>query len=59
MENKFSVIAYSGERKIAEMKHLTKKEAKHHKRNIKLMCKGKIKKYSIEVIKEWQKSKLK
>jgi hypothetical protein len=22
------------------------------------MCKGKIKKYSIEVIKEWQKSKL-
>jgi len=53
MENKFSVIAYSGERKVAEMKHLTKREAKHHKRNLKLMCrKGKIKKYSIEVIKE-------
>lgn len=52
MENKFSVITYSGERKVAEMKHLTKKEAKHHKRNLKLMCKGKIKKYSIEVIKE-------
>lgn len=58
MENQYSVIAYSGSEKIAEMKHLSKDEAKHHKKVLKDMCKGQIKKYSIEVVREWQKSKL-
>ncbi len=52
MENQYSVIAYSGSEKIAEMKHLSKKDAKYHKKVLKDMCKGQIKKYSIEVVRE-------
>jgi hypothetical protein len=52
MDNLFTLTAYSGSEKIAQMMHLTKKEAKFHKKQLLLMCKGEIKKVSIEVTRE-------
>ena len=52
MDNQYSVTAYSGSEKIAEMKHLSKTEAKHHEKVLKDMCKGQIRKVRIEVTRE-------
>jgi len=52
MENLFTLTVYSGADVIAQMKHLTKEEAKYHKKQILSMIQGEVKKPSIEIKEE-------
>ena len=49
MDNLYTLTVYSGADVIAQMKHLTKKEAKYHKKQILSMIQGEVKKPSIEI----------